>query len=189
MRGSEELQCEVCAAGSTFVAIELAATLLGVSQETIAQWVKGGSIHTRSAPGEKPLVCVKSVMQRAIRWPPVRDQRVKRILKECGEKYAHVDLELNALAGEVRLSKWRMARLFKKEIGIGLKTHLRLVRLLKATDLLGGTFLSMDEIAAEVGYKQLTRFDLHFQAAFQMTPGEYRARAWREWLLPPHREP
>lgn len=79
-----------------------------------------------------------------------------------------------------------MARLFEQEIGIGLRTYLRVVRLLKATDLLGGTFLSLQEIAAEVGYRHVRDFDHQFQATFQMTPGEYRARAWREWLLPPN---
>jgi len=74
----------------------------------------------------------------------------------------------------VRLSPWRLAHLFKSEIGMSPQRYLTLVRLQRAKDRLASGFLPVQEIAISVGIPNPSQFTKTFKAAYGMTPVEYR---------------
>ena len=141
-----------------------------------------GSVHTRSVKGGEVFFCIKSLALWVIRKSPAKDLRVRLILKQITEKYSEVDLSTSDLAKEARLSGRQLARLFKREIGMTPKHYLRLVRLLKAAELLNETVLSIKEIASDVGYMYVSNFDHNFLGFFRLSPSQYRDSVWQEDL-------
>lgn len=83
-------------------------------------------------------------------------------------------LGLKDMSASVNLSPWRLAHLFKAEIGMSPQRYLTLVRLQRAKNQLETTFLSIQEIAAAVGIPNPSQFTKSFKAAYGMTPVEYR---------------
>jgi len=84
--------------------------------------------------------------------------------------------ELPDIAKIVNLSAGRLAHLFKSEIGLSIQQYLTKIRLLKAKHQLESGFLSIKEIAASVGFRNVTRFTSSFKTAVGTTPAEYRRR-------------
>ncbi len=67
-----------------------------------------------------------------------------------------------------------LCRLFKKETGYSLNDYIRLQRLKRAETLLVTTTHSIIEIAAEIGFKNVTYFNKVFKANYHTTPTDYR---------------
>lgn len=105
--------------------------------------------------------------------PHTRDRRVQLILKLLEENSEH-HWELGKIAKTVNLSPGRLAHLFKSEMGISIQQHLTKIRLAKAKHQLENSFLSIKEIAASVGFRNVTRFTASFKTAFGATPAEFR---------------
>lgn len=105
--------------------------------------------------------------------PYTRDRRVQLILKLLeGNSARH--WELGDIAKTVNLSPGRLAHLFKREMGVSIQQHLTQIRLAKAKHHLETSFLSIKEIAASVGFRNVTRFTSSFKTAVGITPAEYR---------------
>jgi AraC-like DNA-binding protein len=103
----------------------------------------------------------------------VRDRRVQ-IVRVLLEGSFHRKLGLREMGQEVNLSPWRLAHLFKAEIGMSPQRYLTLVRLQRAKDQLVNSFLPVQEIGAAVGIPNPSHFTKSFKAAYGMTPVEYR---------------
>jgi AraC family transcriptional regulator of arabinose operon len=78
------------------------------------------------------------------------------------------------LAREVRLSRSRLQRLFKQEMGVLLGDYLVEQRLLKAAELLVSSNMSIKEIAFAVGYEHQSSFTRAFESRFARSPKWYR---------------
>lgn len=110
------------------------------------------------------------------RKPPLakaRDRRVQAI-RVLLEGSFQRKLVLRDMSETVNLSPWRLAHLFKSEIGMSPQRYLTLVRLQRAKDQLQSTFLSIQEIGAAVGIPNPSQFTKSFKAAYGLTPVEYR---------------
>jgi AraC-like DNA-binding protein len=83
-------------------------------------------------------------------------------------------LVIQDLARAVNLSSGRLAHLFKSEIGVSPQRYLNNVRLKKAKELLESGMLSVKEIAAEIGFPNVSSFCRSFRACYGTTPREYR---------------
>lgn len=83
-------------------------------------------------------------------------------------------LGLRDMSAEVNLSPWRLAHLFKSEIGMSPQRYLTLVRLQRAKDLLETSFLSVQAISAAVGIPNPSQFTKSFKTAYGVTPVGYR---------------
>ncbi|MFN2533458.1 MAG: helix-turn-helix domain-containing protein [Pyrinomonadaceae bacterium] len=105
--------------------------------------------------------------------PRIRDRRVQ-IVRVLLEGSFQRKLGLREMGHEVNLSPWRLAHLFKSEIGVSPQRYLTLVRLQRAKDQLSNSFLSVQEIGAAVGIPNPSHFTKSFKAAYGMTPVEYR---------------
>ncbi|MDD4493270.1 MAG: response regulator [Eubacteriales bacterium] len=68
-----------------------------------------------------------------------------------------------------------LSRLFKTQVGKTFSKYLIEFRLEKSTELLRETILKVSDIAAHVGYNDVSHFIQSFRKAYDMTPEEYRA--------------
>ncbi len=102
-----------------------------------------------------------------------RDRRVQ-IVRALLEEQCHRKLVLREMGKVVSLSPWRLAHLFKSEIGMSPQRYLTRVRLQRARQSLESGFLPVREIAASVGIPNPSQFTKRFKAAYGTTPVEYR---------------
>lgn len=116
----------------------------------------------RSSPDRRKVVGAKA-----------RDRRVQ-VVRVLLEGSFQEKLGLRDMSAKVNLSPWRLAHLFKAEIGMSPQRYLTLVRLQRARDQLENSFLSVQEIGAAVGIPNPSQFTKNFKNAYGMTPVEYR---------------
>jgi transcriptional regulator GlxA family with amidase domain len=106
------------------------------------------------------------------------DRRVQ-VVKILIEDNFHLRLDLTDMAKAVNLSPWRLAHLFKAEVGISPLRYLTLVRLQKARHFLETGFLAVREIACAVGIPNPSHFTKSFRAAYGSSPAQHRAAHFR----------
>lgn len=85
------------------------------------------------------------------------------------------DLSLNSIASELLISPSYLSRNFTKLQGISLTSYLTCTRLENARRLLSDTDLSIAEISAKSGYRDLFYFSKRFKSCFGVSPSRYRA--------------
>lgn len=105
-----------------------------------------------------------------------RDRRIQLVLILL-EENSHKQLSIPDVAKLVRLSPGRLAHLFKNEMEVSIQRYITQIRLTKAKHQLESSFLSIKEIAASVGFQNVTRFTAHFKNQVGSTPAEYRRRS------------
>lgn len=80
------------------------------------------------------------------------------------------------LAREVHMSESHFSHQVKALLGVAPKTYVREQRIARACELLHSTPMSIEQIAAALGYDQPTSFFRAFKRTVGVTPGEYRQR-------------
>ena len=103
------------------------------------------------------------------------DYRVEKVISLMREN-VHRRITLNELARAVHVTPEHLCRIFKAETGSPPAKYFKSLRLLKAKELLETTSLSIKEITALIGVKDVSHFVRDFGAAYGLTPGRYRAR-------------
>jgi transcriptional regulator GlxA family with amidase domain len=83
---------------------------------------------------------------------------------------------LDALAGEVHLSRSQLVRAFDATVGTSPMAYLRQMRVERMARLLASTDLSVAEAARSVGWRNQFHASQCFHAACGMSPTEYRRR-------------
>ena len=86
----------------------------------------------------------------------------------------HADLSLNFLSEHFNISKNYLCTLFKKELGVTLTEYITSLRVQYAAELLCNTSLSNPEIAALVGFNDVSYFARKFKQVMNQTPAGYR---------------
>jgi AraC-like DNA-binding protein len=109
------------------------------------------------------------------------DQRRGRdpLFRACAYLAFHFGeaIRLPTLATEVAgCSAGQLARLFRDRQGISFSDYLIEIRMHKAADLLQRTRLDVHRVASRVGYRDPSRFSMHFRRRFGLTPSEFRRR-------------
>ena len=104
------------------------------------------------------------------------DRRVQLVLMLL-EEDSRRQWDLADIAKSVNLSPGRLAHLFKSEVGTSIQQYLTQIRLAKAKHQLESTFLSIKEIAASAGFRNVARFTASFKNAVGVTPADYRRRS------------
>jgi AraC-like DNA-binding protein len=104
-----------------------------------------------------------------------RVQRLKRLFDflhaNCAEK-----LRVSEAATMVGMSETRFKCFFKNATGTTFAQYVIHLRLVRASQLLRDTELSMSEIAHETGFCDQSHFDNRFKENFRLSPKDYRAR-------------
>ena len=85
------------------------------------------------------------------------------------------ELSLTDFAQSVNLSVWRLCHIFKSDVGMPPIKYLRLLRMERAKGLLESSFLSVKEIAYQVGLNDESHFVRDFKSTYGFSPAIYRA--------------
>ena len=101
------------------------------------------------------------------------DKRVEKIV-ELMQADLRRELSLDNFARSVNLSVWRLSHIFKSEMGVPPIKYLRLLRMERAKILLETSFLSVKEIAHQVGVNDESHFVRDFKATYRASPTLYR---------------
>ena len=107
------------------------------------------------------------------------DRRIELVIAQLEADTSRA-WDARTLGGLVNLSASRFRHLFKQETGTSAGQYLRELRFRKAETMLRTTFLSVKEIADEVGLVTLNHFIKDFKKRYGMTPGEYRSASKRK---------
>lgn len=110
---------------------------------------------------------------------PYDNDLVKDIITYCYENY-NSDISLQAIADELHVSRCYISRLFSRRLHIGFNDYINSLRVRNACEMLKATDLSVTEVAYAVGYNSVRTFDRAFFNARQMTPKEYRQKAFEK---------
>src|ERR1044071_9183440 len=86
------------------------------------------------------------------------------------------ELSLAEFAQSVNLSVWRLCHIFKSDTGMPPIRYLRLLRMEKAKGLLESSFLSVKEIAYQVGMNDESHFVRDFKSTYGFSPALYRSQ-------------
>jgi AraC-like DNA-binding protein len=102
------------------------------------------------------------------------DKRVEKIIQMMRED-VRGELSLSEFAHSVNLSVWRLCHIFKSDVGMPPIRYLRLLRMERAKDLLESSFLSVKEIAYQVGLNDESHFVRDFKSTYGFSPALYRS--------------
>lgn len=103
------------------------------------------------------------------------DKRVEKIL-EMMRADVRGELSLTQFAHSVNLSVWRLSHIFKSDVGMPPIKYLKLLRMERAKGLLESSFLSVKEIAFQVGLNDESHFVRDFKSTYGHSPTSYRAQ-------------
>ena len=103
------------------------------------------------------------------------DKRVEKIIQMMRDD-VRGELSLGEFAQTVNLSVWRLCHIFKSDVGMPPIRFLRQLRMERAKDLLESSFLSVKEIAFQVGLNDESHFVRDFKATYGYSPALYRLR-------------
>jgi len=103
------------------------------------------------------------------------DKRVEKIIQMMRED-VRGELSLGEFAQSVNLSVWRLCHIFKSDVGMPPIRYLRLLRMERAKNLLESGFLSVKEIAFQVGLNDESHFVRDFKSTYGFSPALYRSQ-------------
>ncbi|WJH36634.1 helix-turn-helix domain-containing protein [Paenibacillus sp. CC-CFT747] len=95
------------------------------------------------------------------------------VLEYIESRYAD-DLSLDQLADKLNLSMAYLSVYIKEKTGANFSEHVNAVRIRQAKEMLAATDLSVQEISARIGYRNVTSFIRMFKKITGLPPGEYR---------------
>lgn len=98
------------------------------------------------------------------------------------------ELSLAELAQSVNLSVWRLSHIFKSDVGMPPIRYLRLLRMERAKNLLESSFLSVKEIAFQVGLNDESHFVRDFKSTYGFSPALYRSHFKNRSASDEHKE-
>jgi len=104
------------------------------------------------------------------------DRRIEFAIRMMNLEPAH-NVSIYQLARRLNLSPWYFAHLFKAGTSVSPKHYMRDLRIRQAQVLLRGTFLSVKEIAAKVGFGDRSHFSRDFKKICGMSPSHFRAKS------------
>ena len=117
---------------------------------------------TRSALGAKQLGGNK-----------MRDYYIREAIAYIENNYQY-DISVEDIADSIGLNRSYLGKIFRNAVGNAPQQFLMQYRMIKATELLMLTQLSINEIGAAVGYPNQMRFSRAFKSVYGISP-----RAWR----------
>jgi len=104
------------------------------------------------------------------------DRRIKKILELLQDEGVGRGLISSGLPKQVNLSRSGLYRIFKADMKTSPARYAKVKRMEAAARLLETTYLSVKEIAAQVGFYDQSHFVRDFKKLYGHTPTEYRDR-------------
>lgn len=109
----------------------------------------------------------------SIQLPTTEDQRLQAIVGQLRSRL-NENLTLEDVAREWGLSVRSLTRLFQKKLQITFIQYVKMLRIIRAMELIKDSELNMTEIAYEIGYSNIAAFSNNFQQLTNMRPTEFK---------------
>ncbi|MCQ9637622.1 helix-turn-helix domain-containing protein [Chryseobacterium sp. WG14] len=122
----------------------------------------------------KNLLPRENLKRFSIQLPTTDDSRLGDITGDIRKRISE-PITLEDIASQSGMSVRSMTRLFKTRLGISFVQYLKMLRIIRAMELIKDTDLSMSEIAYEIGYSNISAFSNTFQQLTNMRPTEFKA--------------
>lgn len=119
------------------------------------------------------LYIVSYDIMRAKAHTPIQETSVNSAVDYISKNY-HKDLNVDNICQQVNLSKFYFCKIFRKHIGLTIHQYLTEYRINKSKELLSYSKLSINAIAAQVGFHTTLTYIRCFKNTMHMTPSEYR---------------
>lgn len=104
---------------------------------------------------------------------PVQDTDVNNAINYIKNHYKDV-ITIDSLCNQVCLSKYYFCKIFKKHTGVSIHQYINEYRINKSKELLSYSKLSINGVAAAVGFTSTLTYIRTFEKFVRMTPSEYR---------------
>ena len=105
-----------------------------------------------------------------------KSKYVLQALQYISQHYADEDISITAIAQHLQVSEGHLSHVFKKETGSTVINYLTQYRVHRAMELLRDCRRKIYEVAAEVGYRDVTYFGSTFKKLVGVSPSEYQDR-------------
>ncbi|WP_345988769.1 AraC family transcriptional regulator [Chryseobacterium sp. Chry.R1] len=122
----------------------------------------------------KHLLPKENLKKFSIQLPTTNDERLTAIIKFVRNNLEN-PLTLEEVGGKFGFSVRSLTRIFTNKLGISFIQYVKMVRIIRAMELLKDTTLSMSEIAYEIGYSNISAFSNTFQQLTNMRPTEFKS--------------
>lgn len=121
----------------------------------------------------KNLLSKENLKKFSIQLPTTNDQRLNTIIDDLRNRL-NESLTLEDTAKISGMSVRSLTRLFQTKLSITFVQYLKMLRIIRAMELIKGTDLNMTEIAYEIGYSNISAFSNNFQQLTNMRPTQFR---------------
>lgn len=109
----------------------------------------------------------------SIQLPTTDDQRLNHIIDDLRNKLSE-NLTLEGTAKESGMSVRSLTRLFQAKLHITFIQYVKMLRIIRAMELIKDTDLNMTEIAYEIGYSNISAFSNNFLQLTNMRPSDFK---------------
>lgn len=123
----------------------------------------------------KNVLSKENLKKFSIQLPTTDDQRLNAITNSIRTRL-NESLSLEDTAKRAGMSVRSLTRLFQAKLHITYIQYLKMLRIIKAMELINDTDLNMTEIAYEVGYSNIAAFSNNFHQLTNMRPTEFKQR-------------
>lgn len=96
------------------------------------------------------------------------------------DQYYYADINLRNISRLFFINEQYLCRCFSNNVGVSFSVHLNKVRIDNAMKILSTTRKKITDIAAMVGFNNVTYFASTFKRYTGLTPGEYRRNAFND---------
>lgn len=101
------------------------------------------------------------------------------------QQHSKENLTLDSVAREMGIGRSHLSHLFSQKMNINFRRFLNTIRIEKACLLLQDSPMSIKEVCFESGFENTRTFHRVFLEEQKMTPGEYRERMKKGWMVVP----
>ncbi|UTX49322.1 AraC family transcriptional regulator [Chryseobacterium sp. MA9] len=110
----------------------------------------------------------------SIQLPTTDDERLNDITSDLRKRISE-PLTLQDIASKFGLSVRSLTRLFQNKLHISFIQYIKMLRIIRAMELIKNTNLTVTELAYEVGYSNISAFSNTFFQLTNMRPTEFKA--------------
>ncbi|AZA84164.1 AraC family transcriptional regulator [Chryseobacterium lactis] len=110
----------------------------------------------------------------SIQLPTTEDERLNSITADLRKRISE-PLTLEDTASKFGMSVRSLTRLFQTKLHISFVQYIKMLRVIRAMELMKDTHLTVTELAYEVGYSNISAFSNTFFQLTNMRPSEFKA--------------
>lgn len=124
----------------------------------------------------KNMLSRENLKKFSIQLPTTDDPKLIAIISDLRSRL-NEDLSLESMAKKFGMSVRSFTRLFQSKLHVTFIQYLKMLRIIRAMELIKDTDLNMTEIAYEVGYSNIAAFSNNFLQLTNMRPSEFKMRS------------